>query len=63
MSYECGMRFLTDYLNGNKYFMVNYEDHNLNRAKNQIILAKKVIEKKELLSRIVKKLINHLSFS
>ena len=60
---EITMRFLTDYLNGNKYFMVNYEDHNLNRAKNQIILAKKVIEKKELLSRIVKKLINHLSFS
>lgn len=59
---EITMRFLTDYLNGNKYFMVNYEEHNLNRAKNQIILAKKVYDKKELLSMIVKKVKKHLSF-
>lgn len=35
-----GVRFLTDYINGNKYFSVNYENHNLDRAFNQLHLAK-----------------------
>lgn len=29
------VRFLTDYLNGNKYYKVSYENQNLNRALNQ----------------------------
>ncbi|MDR0696621.1 MAG: aminoglycoside phosphotransferase family protein [Christensenellaceae bacterium] len=38
MTYECGMRFLTDYLNGDKYFKVHKEHHNLDRARTQIKL-------------------------
>lgn len=35
MTFECGMRFLTDFLDGDKYFKVHRENHNLIRAKNQ----------------------------
>jgi len=35
MTFECGMRFLTDYLNGDVYFKVHRDKHNLIRAKNQ----------------------------
>lgn len=39
MTFECGMRFLTDYLNGDTYFKTAYPDHNLVRAKNQFALV------------------------
>ena len=40
MTYECGMRFLTDYLNGDVYFHTAYPEHNLVRAINQMTLLK-----------------------
>lgn len=42
-----GLRFLTDYLNGDKYFKTSYRQHNLNRAKNQFELLKSM-EKQEV---------------
>ena len=39
MTFECGMRFLTDYLNGDVYFKTAYPEHNLVRAKNQLALV------------------------
>ncbi len=39
-----GTRFLTDYLNGDKYFHVSRANHNLDRAKNQLQLYKLVSE-------------------
>lgn len=39
MTLECGMRFLTDYINGDTYFNTAYPDHNLVRAKNQFKLV------------------------
>ena len=39
MTFECGMRFLTDYLNGDVYFKTEYPEHNLVRAKNQLALV------------------------
>ncbi len=39
MTFECGMRFLTDYLNGDVYFKTAYPQHNLVRAKNQFALV------------------------
>jgi hypothetical protein len=39
MTFECGMRFLTDYLNGDVYFKTDYPEHNLVRAKNQLALV------------------------
>jgi Ser/Thr protein kinase RdoA (MazF antagonist) len=39
MTYECGIRFLADYLNGDTYFRVAYPEHNLVRARNQFRLV------------------------
>ena len=35
MTIEVAMRFLTDYLSGDVYFRIDYEKHNLDRARNQ----------------------------
>ncbi len=40
MTYEVGIRFLTDYLNGDVYFHVAYPEHNLVRARDQFALLK-----------------------
>lgn len=40
MTYECGMRFLTDYLEGDTYFRIHYPNQNLNRTRTQIKLVK-----------------------
>lgn len=53
MCFECGVRFLTDYLNGNVYFKTNYEEENLHRALVQFKLAEDVIEKMEYLKRTI----------
>ena len=39
MTLECGMRFLTDYLEGDRYFSVDYAAHNLDRGRTQLRLA------------------------
>ncbi len=39
MTYECGMRFLGDYIDGDKYFRVSRENHNLDRARTQFKLV------------------------
>lgn len=48
MTYECGMRFLSDYLDGDVYFRTHREGHNLDRTRTQIKLVKdmeKVLDK------------------
>jgi len=35
MTFECGMRFLTDYLNGDVYFKTHRENQNLDRCRTQ----------------------------
>lgn len=39
MTYEVGIRFLADYINGDIYFKTKYETHNLDRARNQFKLV------------------------
>ena len=39
MTYECGMRFLTDYLDGDVYFRVHAPDDNLARCRTQFRLV------------------------
>lgn len=36
LAYNLGVRFLTDYLNGDRYFKIARPDHNLDRARNQL---------------------------
>ena len=43
MTYECGMRFLTDYLEGDTYFKVHREGHNLDRAHTQFRLVDEML--------------------
>ena len=45
LTYECGIRFLTDYLNGDTYFKVKRENHNLDRARNQFKLVADIVQK------------------
>ena len=54
LTIECGMRFLEDYLRGNVYFHVDYEEHNLVRCRTQIALAENVLQNSKKLSEIVK---------
>ena len=55
MSVECGMRFLTDYLDGDKYFKVDYAEHNLIRSKCQLQLAKNMLQNLGKMQKIVDK--------
>jgi len=55
MTYECGTRFLTDYLEGDHYFKVHREGHNLDRARTQFTLVKDMEAKLDTMKAIVKK--------
>ncbi len=50
-----GLRFLTDYLQGDTYYKTKYADHNLVRANNQFALLSDLEIKEEELNRILKK--------
>ncbi len=39
LTYECGIRFLTDYLEGDTYFKIHREHHNLDRCRTQFKLV------------------------
>ena len=55
MTVEVGVRFLTDFLNGDSYFKINYTDHNLDRALCQLQLAKSMIKNYDKMNEIVRK--------
>lgn len=55
MTYECGMRFLTDYLQGDTYFKVHREGHNLDRTRTHIKLIQDMEAKWDVMNAIVKK--------
>lgn len=54
MTFECGMRFLTDYLNGDTYFKTAYPEHNLVRARNQFALVKDMEDHMTEMENIIK---------
>lgn len=45
MTLECGMRFLTDFLNGDTYFKTAYPEHNLVRCRTQFKLVEDMEKK------------------
>ena len=51
---EQGMRFLTDYLDGDLYYKITYGEHNLVRTRTQLKLVKDLENKWEEVNRIVK---------
>ena len=52
---EIGMRFLADHLNGDVYFRVHRENHNLDRARTQLKLVADIETKLDQMSAIVAK--------
>ena len=55
MTVECGVRFLSDYLNGDKYFKIHYPDQNLVRARCHLVLARDMIAHLDEMQAIVDK--------
>ena len=55
MTFECGMRFLTDYLDGDIYFKTHREGHNLDRCRTQFKLVSEMELKLNELNTICKK--------
>ena len=55
MTLECGIRFLTDYLDGATYFKIHYPEQNLDRCHTQFKLAADIMDKMDELTAIVKK--------
>lgn len=55
MTFECGMRFLADYLDGDIYFRTHREGHNLDRARTQFKLVKDMEERLDEMNKIVDK--------
>ena len=57
MTLECGMRFLTDYLEGDVYFKIHRPNHNLDRARNQFALVADMERKIEDMNNIIKRIV------
>lgn len=55
MTFECGMRFLTDYLQGDTYFKIHRENHNLDRCRTQFKLVEDMEQKWYTMQEIVNK--------
>ncbi len=55
MTLECGMRFLTDYIEGDTYFKTAYKEHNLIRCRTQFKLVSEMEEQWEAMKKTVEK--------
>ncbi len=60
MTLECGIRFLTDYLEGSVYFKTAYPEHNLVRARSQFALVADMERKWDEMQKIVEKYVPEL---
>lgn len=54
MPYLLGMRFLTDYIGGDRYFKADYHDHNLSRARVQFRLFELIERERGWLAGLLK---------
>ena len=68
MTLELGMRFLTDYLDGDKYFALNDEQKekrpkiNLERARNQLKLVSEIEKHYDELNKIIQDTLDELGY-
>ncbi|MBQ4831647.1 aminoglycoside phosphotransferase family protein [Pseudoalteromonas sp. MMG010] len=56
MTFMIGLRFLTDYLDGDSYFSVKHKQHNLQRAQNQFALYRDILAKQNTLQALLSQL-------
>ena len=54
MTFECGIRFLMDFLQGDTYFKTAYPEHNLVRARTQFRLVQEMEDQFDEMCRIVR---------
>ena len=54
MTLECGVRFLTDYIDGDHYFSVHYDGQNLDRCRTQFKLVADMEQKWDAMHNIVR---------
>jgi hypothetical protein len=53
MTFECGIRFLADHLNGDTYFRIHREGHNLDRCRTQFRLVRQMEEQEPGMLKMV----------
>lgn len=53
MTLECGVRFLTDFLEGDHYFKIHRPEHNLDRCRTQFALVRSILAQHDALQRMV----------
>lgn len=53
ITFEIGVRFITDFLDGDKYFKVKRENHNLDRCRTQFTLVERLREKEDEMNEII----------
>ena len=56
ISFELGVRFLTDYLSGDTYFRIHRPGHNLDRCRTQFKLVESIARQEETMQKFVDKM-------
>jgi thiamine kinase-like enzyme len=57
MTFEQGVRFLTDYLQGDPYYKVSRDEHNLDRCRTQFKLLESIEQQEERMDRLVQSIV------
>jgi Ser/Thr protein kinase RdoA (MazF antagonist) len=57
MTFECGMRFLTDFLEGDVYFKTHRDQHNLDRCRSQFKLVTSIEQQMDEMKQLIDKLV------
>ena len=57
IAFEIGIRFLTDYLEGDVYFKTKRPTHNLDRCRTQLALVKSIEEQDEAMNALVREIV------
>ena len=55
MTLECGIRFLTDYLDGDHYFRIHYPEQNLDRCRTQFKLVRDMEVQFDAMAAVIEK--------
>ena len=58
ITFEIGIRFLTDFLAGDTYFKVHRDGHNLDRCRTQFKLVESIEQQEESMNRLVESIVS-----
>lgn len=59
ITFEIGLRFLTDFLEGDVYFKIHREGHNLDRCRTQFKLVQSIEDQEDEMNSLVEKISQH----